>query len=122
MPRAHNFSRKQRAEIALRAAGRCEKCGARLKAGEGQADHVLPVELGGESEVENGEWLCVPCHKAKTADDVRRIRKSDRQRDRYIGAVKPKGSIPRPPRAPRSTTKTDQLRALRERAFEETDR
>jgi hypothetical protein len=82
----------------------------------------LPDALGGEPVLSNAEILCRQCHAAKSADDVRRVRKSDRQRDRYIGAVKPKGSIPRPPKAPRSTTKTDQLRALRERAFEETDR
>lgn len=122
MPRAHNFTRKQRAEIALRAGGKCEKCGAHLKTGEGQADHVLPVEFGGASEIENGEWLCVPCHKIKTAGDVRAIRKGDRQRDRHIGAVKPKGTIPRPPKAPKPTSKTDQLRAMRERQYEEMKR
>ena len=95
MTRAHNFSRKQRAEIALRANGCCEKCGARLKVGEGQADHVLPVELGGESVIENGQWLCTPCHKPKTADDVRRIRKADRMRDRHTGAMPgPRSPLP----------------------------
>lgn len=118
MPRAHNFSRNQRAEIALRANGRCEKCGAKLKTGEGQADHVIPVEMGGPSEIENGEWLCVPCHKAKSADDVRRIRKSDRQRDRHIGAIKPKGTIRSrgfPKRERTGPDKLAQIRALRER-------
>lgn len=86
MPRAHNFTRKQRAEIALRANGCCEVCGVRLKVGEGEADHILPVELGGESVIENGRWVCAPCHKGKTADDVRRIRKADRQRDKHTGA------------------------------------
>lgn len=57
MTRAHNFDRKQRAQICLRANGRCEKCHAKLKAGEGEADHILPVELGGESEIGNGQWL-----------------------------------------------------------------
>lgn len=84
--RAHNFSRKLRAEIALRAKGCCEKCGARLKVGEGEADHVLPVEFGGESIVENGQWLCRQCHAGKTATDVRAIRRSDRQRDKNSGA------------------------------------
>lgn len=93
MARAHNFTRKQRAEIALRAGGCCEKCKARLKTGEGDADHVLPVELGGESDVSNGEWLCRPCHKSKTADDIRRIRASDRQRDKHLGVIKPKSAL-----------------------------
>jgi 5-methylcytosine-specific restriction endonuclease McrA len=89
MSRAHNFKRKDRAKIALRANGRCEKCGAKLKVGEGDADHILPVELGGESVIENGQWLCTPCHKSKTADDIRRMRKAERQRDRHIGAKAP---------------------------------
>jgi 5-methylcytosine-specific restriction endonuclease McrA len=66
-----------------------------LKVGEGQADHVLPVELGGESAIENGQWLCHPCHKPKTADDIRRIRKADRMRDRHTGAMpKSRNALP----------------------------
>lgn len=93
MPRAHNFTRKQRAEIALRAGGCCEKCHAKLKVGEGEADHILPVELGGESETENGQWLCNVCHKSKTATDIRQIRKADRMRDKHTGAW-PKSRTP----------------------------
>jgi 5-methylcytosine-specific restriction endonuclease McrA len=87
MTRAHNFTRKQRAELALRAKGCCELCSMRLKAGEGDADHILPVELGGESDLANGQWICKPCHKAKTAKDVGMMRKAERQRDRHTGAM-----------------------------------
>lgn len=93
MARAHNFTRKQRAEICLRAGGCCEKCFAKLKVGEGEADHILPVELGGESEVDNGRWLCRVCHREKTTDDIRRIRKADRMRDKHLG-VFPKSRNP----------------------------
>jgi len=88
------FSRKVRKQIIDRADGKCEKCGSALKAGEGDADHILPSELGGKAEAANGQWLCKICHKAKTADDIKRIRKADRQRDKATGAVKPKGSMP----------------------------
>lgn len=88
MPRIE-FSRKVRRQIIERAQGKCEKCGAALKPGEGDADHILPAELGGQATLANGMWLCKPCHKAKTADDVRRIRKADRQRDKHTGAWKP---------------------------------
>lgn len=67
----------------------------KLKSGEGDADHILAVELGGESTLENGRWTCRPCHKVKTADDIRRIRKADRQRDRHTGAM-PKSRKPMP--------------------------
>lgn len=87
------FSRKIKAAIIARADGKCEACKAALKTGEGEVDHILPCELGGEATIANGRLLCRPCHKEKTASDVRRIRKSDRQRDRHSGAIKPKGTI-----------------------------
>jgi len=86
--RAHNFTRKQCREIAERANGRCECCDAVLKLGEGDADHIIAVELGGESVIENGQWLCRPCHKEKTAKDIRVIRKVQRIRDRRSGAMR----------------------------------
>jgi hypothetical protein len=33
--------------------------------------------------------LCRPCHVSKTAEDIRRIRKADRQRDKHTGAFPP---------------------------------
>lgn len=87
------FNRKTRAAIIARAGGRCEKCSAVLKVGEGEVDHILPCELGGEPTIANGRLLCRVCHKEKTAGDVRRIRESDRERDRHTGAIRPVGKI-----------------------------
>lgn len=87
------FSRKIRAQAFARSNGCCEHCGAKLKAGEAEFDHVLPCELGGEPTLENCEVLCRPCHKPKTASDIRRIRKADRIRDKHSGAW-PKSSRP----------------------------
>lgn len=84
------FSRKVRAAAFLRANGCCESCGAKLKVGEGEVDHILPDALGGEPTLENAQVLCRVCHKPKTAEDVRRIRKADRQRDKLSGAYKPR--------------------------------
>ena len=44
------FSRKVKAAIIKRAAGRCEACKAALKPGEGDVDHILPDALGGKPE------------------------------------------------------------------------
>ncbi|MFN3833443.1 MAG: HNH endonuclease [Allorhizobium sp.] len=88
MAKRLEFSRKTKAKIIERAAGRCEKCKAALKAGDGQVDHILPCELGGQPTVANGRLICIPCHKEKTAADVRQIRKSDRQRDKFTGAMR----------------------------------
>lgn len=45
-----------------------------------QIDHILPLELGGDDDIANYQALCIPCHKAKTREDVRRIRKAARLR------------------------------------------
>jgi 5-methylcytosine-specific restriction endonuclease McrA len=88
------FSRKTKNAIIKRADGKCEACKANLKPGEGEVDHILPCELGGEPTIANGRLICRPCHKEKTANDIRAIRKSDRQRDKATGAIKPAGKIP----------------------------
>lgn len=103
------FSRKTKAAIIARANGKCEKCEAVLKAGEGEVDHILPCALGGEPTIANGRLLCRVCHKEKTATDVRAVRKSDRQRDKASGAIRPKQSFKSPgfPKAEKSRgTKT----------------
>lgn len=93
MPR-REFSRKTRRAIIDRANGHCELCRAVLKPGEGEVDHVLPDQMGGEPTAANGRLLCRPCHREKTATDIKRIRASDRQRDKASGAIRPKQTIP----------------------------
>ncbi|GAC1042311.1 HNH endonuclease [Rhizobium sp. No.120] len=87
------FNRKTKAAIIARAAGHCEKCKAVLKSGEGEVDHILPCALGGEPTIANGRLLCRVCHAEKTADDIRRIRKSDRQRDKATRAIRPASKL-----------------------------
>jgi len=90
------FNRKTRAAIIARANGKCEGCEAVLKPGEGEVDHILPDALGGKPEAANGRLICRVCHKAKTATDIGRIRKADRQGDKARGAVRAKGSFQKP--------------------------
>jgi 5-methylcytosine-specific restriction protein A len=33
-----------------------------------EADHILPVVEGGDSNLENMRTLCIPCHRAATAE------------------------------------------------------
>lgn len=91
-----NFPRKILAEGFLRAGGCCENpdCGAKLKVGEGEGDHILPDALGGETTLENLQILCRICHKDKTKQDVSQIRKADRQRDKFTGAKKTRNPLP----------------------------
>jgi 5-methylcytosine-specific restriction protein A len=37
-----------------------------------EVDHIIPLHKGGPESDDNRQALCVACHKAKTADDVRR--------------------------------------------------
>ncbi|TPJ70494.1 MULTISPECIES: HNH endonuclease signature motif containing protein [unclassified Mesorhizobium] len=99
------FSRKVKAAAISRAAGKCEKCTAALKPREAEVDHILPDILGGEPVLANAQVLCRVCHDAKTADDIRRTRKADRQRDKASGAIRPKQSIPSPPKPPKPAPK-----------------
>ena len=83
------FTRKVRRQIIDRANGHCESCKVPFKPGARvEVDHILPCELGGTNEPSNGRALCPSCHKVKTAEDVRRIRKADRQRDKASGAAR----------------------------------
>jgi hypothetical protein len=36
-----------------------------------QVDHVIPIHLGGTKDLSNGQSLCVPCHKSKSAAEQR---------------------------------------------------
>lgn len=81
-----DFPRKVKAQAILRANGCCEACSAKLKVGEAEVDHILPDALGGEPVVSNARVLCRVCHKAKSSNDIGRIRKADRQRDKHTGA------------------------------------
>ena len=91
------FSRKTRAQAFERSKGCCEVCGARLMPGKFRYDHILPDALGGEPTLENCKVQCVSCDTPKTAADVTRISKADRQRDRHTGAM---------PRSPRGFPKS----------------
>lgn len=117
MTRPHHveFKRKVRAEVFRRAAGRCEQCLAALKVGEGEVDHILPVGLGGEPSADNARLLCRSCHKDKTAADIGRICKANRQRDRHTGAVRPAGKI-KSARFPSPPKSAERARRRRERA------
>lgn len=84
------FPAKVKVAAFERAKGNCEVCGARLTVGKFRYDHKLPDALGGEPTLENCVVQCLACDKPKTADDVRRIRKADRQRRNHIGVKKPR--------------------------------
>ncbi|MGY2995492.1 HNH endonuclease [Mesorhizobium sp. URHB0026] len=113
------FPRKVKAAAIARAAGHCERCKAVLKAGGAEVDHILEDALGGEPVLANAQVLCRPCHSEKTAERIVKIRKADRARDKFSGAIRPKQSIksapfPKPDRpAPKPMPARRSLYAVR---------
>lgn len=92
-----DFTDKQRLEIFHNAGGRCQgrNCGRRITVKDRWiADHILPVALGGKTVIENGQLLGECCNPEKTADDVRRIRKADRQGKKHLGLKRNKRPMP----------------------------
>ncbi|WP_201269096.1 HNH endonuclease [Sinorhizobium meliloti] len=78
-----------RAQAFERCGGLCEKCGARLKVGESEYDHIVPAALGGDATLDNAQVLCIPCHRgvgAKTSDDIKAIAKTKRNWLKHTGA------------------------------------
>lgn len=71
--------------VLARQEGKCAcGCGERLN-GAVDWDHILPLALGGTNEADNWQALLRACHRAKTAGDIRMIRKADRQRNKHLG-------------------------------------
>ena len=90
------FTRKIKLAAFERANGCCEGCGAKLRPGNIEYDHIIPCELGGDGTLDNCQVLCVSCHRgvgAKTADDAGRIAKARRVHAKHIGAHRPKATI-----------------------------
>lgn len=71
-----------------KAKGLCAAC--KLHWLNGQYDHVIPLILGGENKETNLQFLCVPCHSAKTKLDVKLKAKVARVRKRHLGIKKPR--------------------------------
>ena len=60
--------RAWRKAVLSRAGFQCQKCGIILVTGSLHADHVVPINEGGDRyNVENGMALCPSCHSRKTA-------------------------------------------------------
>jgi len=97
-----NFTRKTLRQGYLRALGCCEKCGAVLKSGEGEGDHIVPADNGGTNDLANLQILCRVCHAEKTANDIKGMRKAERARDKASGAIKPKSSLAKPDKPQRT--------------------
>ena len=129
MTARREFPRRVRAEIILRATNAagivtCEGCGLVLGRKPYEVDHTLPEALVMDKSrkltAADGKLLGKACcHTPKTGDDIRRIRKADRQRDKDTRAlakppqIKSRGFEPRPRQARATTPLSKPLPARR---------
>lgn len=86
----------------------CERpgCGAVLRSGNIEFEHLAPDGLGGAATFENcGVWCAVPCSSKKThTEDNPRMRKADRVTKRAYGLMPTKQKIQSPGFAKRART------------------
>jgi 5-methylcytosine-specific restriction enzyme A len=69
--------------------GRCALCSRDLRPGQWQADHVVPLILGGAHAETNLQPLCTsPCHAGKTRLDVKLKAKVARVQKKHRGIRK----------------------------------
>ena len=65
------MTKRRREEVRLKSGDRCSRCGDQLRAGW-EADHVIPLWMGGADALENLTALCPPCHRThKTPADAK---------------------------------------------------
>lgn len=57
------FDATQKKQIYINANGHCQSCDIELENIEWEAHHVVPHSQGGQTKVENGQALCVECHR-----------------------------------------------------------
>ena len=78
--------------VARKADGHCIVCTRETGPGlPGECDHIVPLVLGGEHRETNLQWLCEPCHAAKTKLDVKLKAKVARIRKKNLGIKKRSG-------------------------------
>ena len=88
------LTRKQVAELFLKQNGRCPVCDQKLETkGNVPVDvireHLNPLWLTGDNDLQNMALLCKPCATVKTAEEATQRGKMLRQRDAHIGAKRP---------------------------------
>jgi 5-methylcytosine-specific restriction endonuclease McrA len=72
--------------VARKVDGRCVVCTRETgPALPGECDHIVPLILGGEHRERNLQWLCKPCHAAKSRLDVKLKAKAARISQRNLG-------------------------------------
>lgn len=78
--------------LAERANYTCSLCTRGAKPGE--ADHKVALILGGENRESNLQWLCIPCHRAKTKADMAYKSRAAKAKKRMAGIERKGRPVP----------------------------
>lgn len=88
MNRRH-LTTKDRAAIFAASAGACHICGGKIGVGEAwDADHPIPLALGGDDSPGALRAAHVKCHRTKTSADVAQIAKAKRVGAKHTGTFR----------------------------------
>ena len=67
------------------------RCNAPVDLGGFHYDHIVPTWMSDDCGVENGQLLCIFCHRTKTKQDIKNIAKVKRIQKKRAGLRKPRG-------------------------------
>jgi 5-methylcytosine-specific restriction enzyme A len=73
--------------------GRCHVCDVNIGGKLWQIDHVVALINGGKHDEHNLAPICIPCHWAKTGDDVKIKAKIAAVKARHTGVARPTGDL-----------------------------
>ena len=75
----------------------CEKCATPCHSGRYEIDHVVADAYRQDQRspltATDGQLLCLPCHKAKSAMDKANIERAKRRSDKAKGVIRPAGKL-----------------------------
>ena len=76
MPKRRNLSQQKRREVYDKLEGHCAYCGCEISIKQMQADHLVPLALGGADEVSNLLPSCRSCNHRKSTERLELFRHS----------------------------------------------
>lgn len=88
---------KVQARIVLLWGNVCYLTGVKI-IGKPDFEHVIPLHAGGENREGNIRPASKAAHKGKSSEEQKRKAKADRARIAAVATIKPKATIPRPPK------------------------
>lgn len=66
---------------------KCNMCNKVVEYEECNADHIVPLSLGGTNDIENFQLLCLKCHREKTNNDLKML-SQQRKKQKEIEKLK----------------------------------